>query len=881
MRHLRAATQQGMAFFLLMVMGLATGPNTATAQPQQVTYAIAPVPAWVADTEVDYAATPPDEQVSDGVYYLLLDRQVEVGEGTQAFYLRLAVKVLNEQGISEVSQLSFDFDPSYEALTIHTLQVRRNADVNDHLQRDNITLLQREEELEYQIYDGTQTASVILEDVRVGDVVEYSFTVSGANPVFDGMYSGSVSTEWSVPVHRFRHRLLWPAHRTLHLKNHGTTLQPTQTEMGDMVEYIWAAESLRAKVGDGQVPSWYDTYAWVQLSEWATWNEVVEWGLPLYAPVASPSIRREAEAIMQTEAEPAARLIAALRFVQDDVRYMGIEMGRGSHEPRLPDVVLQQRFGDCKDKTRLLITLLREMDIAAWPALVDTDLEHVAADRHPTPLAFDHVITAVDLAGERVWVDPTNLHQRGALEYFAEPDYGKALVLKPGTTGFTDMRPLPEGRFGREILETFDLRSGVGEDALYTVRTIFYGANADNFRYRLSWQSREELAKSYINYYASSYPTIEEHAPLEIHDDEELNRIIVTESYHIAEAWLRPEEAAMSAFEIYPYEMRAVFDKPNTPLRTMPLYIGHPTRLEHTMNVILPESWTVDAETQQVDDAAFAYTMERRYQNEVLTVTHTYETLTDHLRPDQVADHIKNIDKVIDNMGYQIYQYDDGAGPSSFAAINWPMLMLALLVLGMASYFSVRLYHYDPATLPLAPEARDPKLTGIDGWLIVFAIRLVVGVLITFVSVIQSLEVTSAETWHLLTRPGTDAYHSLWAPALTFELAFHAAALAFDFLMLVLFFKRRQSFPKVYILYLWIYFAGSMLDLGLAMNIPAAVAEGIGMLDVVQEGVAAGICTLYLLYSKRVACTFVERRQSSPPPIPVVPPPVSVGVTEP
>ena len=43
--------------------------------------------------------------------------------------------------------------------------------------------LQREDGLNYYIYDETITVYIILEDIRVGDIVEYSFTRKGSNPV--------------------------------------------------------------------------------------------------------------------------------------------------------------------------------------------------------------------------------------------------------------------------------------------------------------------------------------------------------------------------------------------------------------------------------------------------------------------------------------------------------------------------------------------------------------------------------------------------------------------------------------------------------------------------------------------------------------------------
>ncbi|MFX8207373.1 transglutaminase domain-containing protein, partial [Acinetobacter baumannii] len=86
--------------------------------------------------------------------------------------------------------------------------------------------------------------------------------------------------------------------------------------------------------------------------------------------------------------DPEARLLAALRFVQREVRYLGIEMGANSHAPHPPETVLPRRYGDCKDKTLLTLTLLGRLGIPASPALVHTTERQAAAERLPTPWAF-------------------------------------------------------------------------------------------------------------------------------------------------------------------------------------------------------------------------------------------------------------------------------------------------------------------------------------------------------------------------------------------------------------------------------------------------------------------------------------------------------------
>ena len=73
----------------------------------------------------------------------------------------------------------------------------------------------------------------------------------------------------------------------------------------------------------------------------------------------------------KAEPDEATRLWRALHFVQDDIRYTGIEIGVGRISADTTGEVLARRFGDCKDKVLLLVTILRALGVEAYPALVN------------------------------------------------------------------------------------------------------------------------------------------------------------------------------------------------------------------------------------------------------------------------------------------------------------------------------------------------------------------------------------------------------------------------------------------------------------------------------------------------------------------------------
>jgi hypothetical protein len=155
-------------------------------------YQIAPAPAWVEPQPVDLSRKPANGQ-SSGEWNILSDVQTRIETDGKSSYHHFANKALDANGVHDIADLSFVFDPSFEQLTIHAIRVWREGKATDKLAGAKISVLQRETELEYRIYDGSKTVSVVLEDLRVGDVVEYAYSRRGINPVFGNRVAGGAS----------------------------------------------------------------------------------------------------------------------------------------------------------------------------------------------------------------------------------------------------------------------------------------------------------------------------------------------------------------------------------------------------------------------------------------------------------------------------------------------------------------------------------------------------------------------------------------------------------------------------------------------------------------------------------------------------------------
>ncbi len=155
-------------------------------------------------------------QISDGTYFLLSDLQVSV-EGGRDVYRRYASKAINAAGVDSLATIEIGFDPAYQTLDLNSIDLIRHGQTISKLAAATLRVLQRETELDRRIYDGSKSATIFLEDVRVGDIVDYSYTVHGRNPVFEDREFGSMGLRFGVPLARIHARLLASAKRDLRI----------------------------------------------------------------------------------------------------------------------------------------------------------------------------------------------------------------------------------------------------------------------------------------------------------------------------------------------------------------------------------------------------------------------------------------------------------------------------------------------------------------------------------------------------------------------------------------------------------------------------------------------------------------------------------------
>jgi transglutaminase-like putative cysteine protease len=614
----------------LVAVCLAVAAGPAGAAPQ---VRIAPPPAWVTPQPVDLAAVP-SATASGGVDYLLVDDQVRVGPPSSEHYRHVARRILSPKGVENGSEERVDFDPVYEQLVLHEVTIHRDGTRISAVRAADVKIIQRETELDRRLYDGTLTAVVFLRDVRQGDVIETSWTIRGTNPVFGARWATTAALGYRVRVGRVAFRLLAPEGAPISHRVHGLDLAPEVSRGPAHAEYRWVRSPAPAVEYESDLPEGFHPVPWLELSTWEDWDAVVRWALPLYGAGAPSAAMRAKVDGWRGLPDEAARAAAALAFVQDEVRYLGIQLGASSHRPHRPAEVFARRFGDCKDKSVLLVALLHALGIEAAPALVNTEEGGVLDGRLPSPVAFDHVIVRARVGGVDRWLDPTRSLERAPIAARVPPPYGRALVIARGERGLV---ALPEAVASTVRVASTWRVSDLRKPVRLEVVTTFEGARAVGMRHTLAQDGVSELQRRYLEHYAKRDPGIALASPLEVEDAPDADRVTTRERYDL------PARGANEELELVADVVLAALTVPETALRKQPLRIEHPVAVEERVRVELPWAPTIAREEMEVKGRAAQLTRKGWPEGNAYVMEYRYRTLAPSIAAEAVPGHLAKL----------------------------------------------------------------------------------------------------------------------------------------------------------------------------------------------------------------------------------------------
>jgi hypothetical protein len=130
------------------------------------------------------------------------------------------------------------------------------------------------------------------------------------------------------------------------------------------------------------------------------WRAIGQWTTILESgrPDPSPEITAQTQTLIAGAPDFYSKLSRITEYIQKNIRYFIVERGLGGLQANHAADIFRNRYGDCKDKTTLLISMLQVAGIHAVYMPVD-DRRDVVDPDSPS-MVGNHMITAIELPAD-------------------------------------------------------------------------------------------------------------------------------------------------------------------------------------------------------------------------------------------------------------------------------------------------------------------------------------------------------------------------------------------------------------------------------------------------------------------------------------------------
>jgi len=366
-------------------------------------------------TNADYSAEPLVIDRLDTVYSFNAD-------GTGWKQTTMAARVQSDAAVRQFGVLSFPFASATSRIEIGYVGVRRPDGSVTQTPVENAVEMPAQVTQQAPFYSDLKGMQIPVRNLHAGDELEWQVKVVLFKPEAEGQFWGSegliaegIALEQSMElrVPKDKYVKVWsPKH------------PPQESVEGQERVYRWSAAHLEPTVGpeaeaekekkkkhvlssEEQIEEEQGKFPDIAWSSFQSWAEVGEWYRKLESERVAPDAKVKAKVAEITAGKTGEeeKVKAVYSYVSTQFRYIGVAFGIGRFQPHFAAEVLENQYGDCKDKHTLLAAML--MDLGLHPAAVLVGAGIRFEDELPSPQSFNHLITQVAINGQPVWLDAT------------------------------------------------------------------------------------------------------------------------------------------------------------------------------------------------------------------------------------------------------------------------------------------------------------------------------------------------------------------------------------------------------------------------------------------------------------------------------------------
>jgi len=355
-----------------------------------------------------------DDFPQAGSIVLLADEDVKINSNDTAEYTEhFLVKILNERGKQGFSEVVIGYDSTYEKVELEFARTIKPDGTFTEVGDKNIRDVSKY--LNFPLYSNARAFIISMPEVTTNCFIEYKAKVYRSRLIDKKHFVTNYLLQINEPIVKATFDITVPKNRKLNLNllneefnKFKALLKPEISTEADNTTYSWEFDNIPQIIPEPAAPALSEITSVMQVSTFNSWGEIYDWwwGLVEDKIEADDAIKEKIKELTKDKESLIEKAQSLYHFCAQDIRYVAVEYGQAGFEPHKATEVFQNKYGDCKDQAILLITMLKEIGLKAYPVLIGTQGRILLDEDFPT-LIFNHAIAVLEYKGQYIFLDPT------------------------------------------------------------------------------------------------------------------------------------------------------------------------------------------------------------------------------------------------------------------------------------------------------------------------------------------------------------------------------------------------------------------------------------------------------------------------------------------
>lgn len=443
---------------------------------------------------------------------------------------------------------------------------------------------------------------IMFPEIDIGASIEYIVTSKIDKAFMEGKFTDMKLFQYDEPINNMVYKIEFPKEMRIKYIVKNGEIDLKKEEKAENIIYTWEVNNVDRIIQEAMMPPIQTVAPILIISNIERWEDISQWYYNLTEEAVATidsAIKAKVKELTEGLEKEEDKVRVLFNFVSKEVKYLrteAIDKEKG-FAPDPVSLTFQRKWGVCRDKAALLVSMLREVGISAYEVLINVSTRMI---REIPCYLIEHAIVAIKRNdGSFYFLDPTVEYTQEYLPVI-EQNRDVLICTKEGDS----LRYLPYQNIEKNLIVA-DIKGSLDENGSLSAILILKPEGIFDTQLRnLRLVSPKEIKNIFSRAIKSQFPDatidtiiISEVTDLTIPFDLEIHFSVPNYAIKKGDEFYIVSTGGMGLGNIGPMEGVSFL----TEERKYPLYFWIPMKIKSLSEISLPKGYKIKEMPEQFD----------------------------------------------------------------------------------------------------------------------------------------------------------------------------------------------------------------------------------------------------------------------------------------